>query len=104
DIQIPVYAVGGWEDGYTNAVFRMLENLNVPRKGLIGPWTHEYPEMAVPGPQIGFLQEALRWWDHWLKGKETAIMDEPMLKAYMNDGYTPQTYADYREGKWVAEE
>src|SRR5699024_6520703 len=39
DIQIPVYAVGGWEDGYTNAVFRMLENLNVPRKGLIGPWT-----------------------------------------------------------------
>lgn len=103
DIRIPVYAVGGWEDGYTNAVFRMLENLNVPRKGLVGPWTHEYPEMAVPGPQIGFLQEALRWWDRWLKDIDNGITDEPMLTAYMNDSYKPQTYADYREGKWVAE-
>lgn len=104
NIKIPVYAVGGWEDGYRNAVFRLLEGLEGPRKGLVGPWTHEYPEMAVPGPQIGFLQEALRWWDQWLKGKETGIMEEPMLVAYINDSTPPKTYADYREGQWVAEE
>ena len=67
-IECPVYAVGGWTDGYTNAIPRLLEHLAVPRKGLIGPWAHAYPHVALPGPQIGFLQEMLRWWDHWLKG------------------------------------
>ncbi|MGD2160991.1 MAG: CocE/NonD family hydrolase, partial [Gammaproteobacteria bacterium] len=65
DIQCPVMAVGGWADGYTNAIFRLLENLEVPRLGLIGPWGHRYPHRGIPGPAIGFLQEALRWWDYW---------------------------------------
>ncbi len=84
-IRCPVFAVGGWTDGYTNAVPRLLEHLDVPRKGLIGPWAHAYPHFAKPGPQIGFLQEMLRWWDHWLKGKPTGVMDEPMLRAWMTD-------------------
>ncbi len=71
-IACPVYAVGGWADAYRNAVLRLLAGLPGPRKGLIGPWAHLYPEQAVPGPAIGFLQECLRWWDHWLKGRDTA--------------------------------
>src|SRR5699024_5973851 len=43
DVDIPVFAVSGWQDGYTDAVFRMLENLP-NAKGLIGPWAHEFPE------------------------------------------------------------
>jgi uncharacterized protein len=39
-IQCPVYAVGGWTDGYKNAIPRLLERLKGPRKGLIGPWAH----------------------------------------------------------------
>ena len=54
-IQCPVYAVGGWTDGYKNAIPRLLKGLKVPRKGLIGPWAHGYPHFALPGPQIGFL-------------------------------------------------
>ena len=34
-----------------------------------------------PRPRIGFLQETLRWWDHWLKGIDTGVMDEPMLRC-----------------------
>ena len=45
---------------------------HVPRKGLIGPWAHNYPHFAKPGPRIGFLQECLRWWDQWLKGATPA--------------------------------
>ena len=57
-ITCPVYAVGGWSDGYTNAIFRMLEGLSVPAaRRLIGPWEHLWPEEGVPGPAIGFLQE-----------------------------------------------
>lgn len=102
-IDIPVYAVGGWADGYTDAVLRLLEGLSGPRKGLIGPWAHEYPEVAVPGPQIGFLQECLRWWDKWLKGIETGVMEGPMLRAWIQDSVPPQTDYSIRPGFWVGE-
>ncbi len=102
DINIPVFAVGGWADAYTNAVFRLLQNLNVPRLGLVGPWAHLYPEFAVPQPQIGFLQEALRWWDKWLKGRETGIMTEPFLRAYVQDSTKPQVYFEERPGYWAS--
>ena len=102
-IQCPVYAVGGWTDGYTNAIPRLLERLAVPRKGLIGPWGHAYPHFALPGPQIGFLQDMLRWWDHWLKGLDTGVMDEPMLRAWMIDSVKPATHHDTLPGRWVGE-
>src|SRR5207245_1283082 len=66
-IECPVYVVSGWADWYRNPVLALLEHLSVPRKGLIGPWGHVYPEDGVPGPAIGFAQESVRWWDHWLK-------------------------------------
>ncbi len=103
-IQCPVYLVGGWADGYSNAIFRMLANLQCPRKGLVGPWAHKYPNFALPGPQIGFLQESLRWWDKWLKGIETGIMDEPMVRAWVNDSVRPKPFNAEKPGRWVAEE
>ena len=80
-----MYAVGGWADGYSNAVPRLVEGLSGPRKGLIGPWSHAFPQDGEPGPAIGFLQECLRWFDHWLKGIDTKIMDEPALRAWMQE-------------------
>ncbi|MEU5842252.1 CocE/NonD family hydrolase [Rhodococcus sp. NPDC047139] len=102
-IQCPVLAVGGWADGYTNAIFRLMEHLDVPRKGLIGPWGHKYPHLGVPGPKIGFLQEVVRWWDHWLKGVDTGVMDEPMVRAWMQDAIPPNPSYEERPGRWVAE-
>jgi putative CocE/NonD family hydrolase len=102
-IKCPVYAVGGWADGYSNAVFRLLENLQCPRKGLIGPWAHKYPHFAKPGPQIGFLQECIRWWDQWLKGKDTGILEEPMFRVWMQDPVQPSAHYDERPGRWIAE-
>ena len=103
DIEVPVYMVGGWADGYTNAIFRTLEHLPGPRKGLVGPWAHKYPHFAKPGPRIGFLQECLRWWDQHLKGIDTGIMVEPMLRAWIQSPSAPATLRENREGKWVAE-
>lgn len=102
-IKIPVFAVSGWQDGYTNAVFRMLENLPNESKGLVGPWAHEYPEVATPEPAIGFLQEALRWWDQWLKGKDTGIMEEPKLISWIQNSELPKVQYTERPGKWVAD-
>ena len=99
----PVYAVGGWVDAYKNTVFRLLAGLKVPRKGLVGPWTHIYPHQGVPGPAIGYLDEALRWWDHWLKGVDTGIMKEPMLRVWMQDKSATPGQPSV-PGSWAAEE
>jgi uncharacterized protein len=97
------YLVGGWADAYSNAVPRMLERLTCPRKGLIGPWTHKYPHFATPGPAIGFLQESLRWWDQWLKGIDTGVMDEPQYRVWVEDFVRPAADYAWRPGHWVAE-
>jgi putative CocE/NonD family hydrolase len=102
-IEAPVYAIGGWADGYTNAIPRLLAGLPGPRKGLIGPWSHAFPQDGEPGPAIGFLQECLRWWDHWLKDADTGIMDEPMLRAWMQEPVAPAGWHAERPGRWVAE-
>ncbi|MCA9931089.1 MAG: CocE/NonD family hydrolase [Anaerolineales bacterium] len=102
-IEIPVYAVGGWADAYNNSIPRLLAGLSGPRKGIIGPWSHNFPETGVPGPAIGFLQESLRWWDHWLKGADTGIMDEPMLRCWMPEAVRPAPFYAKRPGRWVAE-
>jgi len=103
-ITCPVMAVSGWADGYTNAVFRLLQHLDVPRQGLVGPWGHKYPHQGIPGPAIGFLQEMLRWFDHWLKDIDNGIEDEPMLRAWMQDSVPPSTRYQHRPGRWVAEQ
>jgi predicted acyl esterase len=102
-IQCPVLVVGGWADAYTNAVPRLLQGLTVPRLGIIGPWGHVYPQDGVPGPGIGYLQEAVRWWDQWLKGEDTGIMREPMLRAYLQDPVAPTGTRTYVPGRWVGE-
>mgnify|MGYP003903280007 CR=1 FL=1 len=80
-IEAPTLVVGGWNDAYSNAVPRLMKGMRTTRKAIIGPWAHKYPHFAVPEPRIGFLQEALRWWDRWLKDIDTGIMAEPMLRA-----------------------
>ena len=102
-IEVPVYAVGGWGDAYNNSIPRLLQGLDVPRKGLIGAWSHNYPEEGVPGPRMGFTQESLRWWDYWLKGIDSGIMDEPMLRSWILESEPPSTYYDDRQGYWVAD-
>ena len=99
-IECAVYAVGGWQDGYTNTVPRLLQHLTCPRRGLIGPWGHCFPETGTPLPAVGFLQDAVRWWDHWLKGEETGIMDEPMLHAFVHDSVRPHPTYEERPGRW----
>ena len=103
DIDCAVYAVGGWEDGYSNAVPRMLAHLSCPVKGLVGPWGHKYPEQGIPGPAIGFLQHSLRWWDHWLKDVNTGIMDEPTYTMFLQEHVTPDACLDAVPGNWITE-
>ncbi|HKF64791.1 MAG TPA: CocE/NonD family hydrolase [Dongiaceae bacterium] len=102
-IEAAIYTVGGWADPYTNCVLRLLAKAKAPVKALIGPWAHAYPHNARPGPQIGFLQESLRWWDRWLKGIDNGIEDEPRLHAWIQDSVPPASDYEIRPGHWIAE-
>jgi uncharacterized protein len=101
-IEAAVYAVGGWADGYSNAIPRLLAGLPGPCKGLIGPWSHAFPQDGEPGPAIGFLQECVRWFDHWLKGVDTGVMDEPPLRAWLQEAVAPAPHHSERPGRWVS--
>lgn len=103
-IRVPVYAVSGWADNYSESVPRLLAGLDVPVRGLIGPWAHSYPHDVAVEPAIGWLQEALRWFDHWMKGRDTGIMDEPLYRAWMQESVPPKTCYLERPGRWVGEE
>jgi uncharacterized protein len=101
-MQVPVLIWGGWADNYMNTVAEIVEN--VPgSKGIVGPWVHQYPHTAVPGPQVGFLQEAVRWWDRWLKGHENGAEADPAYRVYMLHSEPPNASAKARAGHWVSE-
>ena len=100
-IKAATLAVGGWGDAYKNAVQQLVENLDAPVKGIIGPWIHKYPHFAVPEPRIGFLQEAKRWWDKWLKGIETGVEDDPDLRLFVMDSEEPKPWYLERTGRWI---
>ena len=101
---VPVLSWGGWADNYMNTVAALVENVPGVVKGIVGPWVHQYPHTAVPGPAIGFLQEALRWWDRWLKGIENGAESDPAYRAYMLHSEPPNASAKHRAGHWVAEQ
>lgn len=102
-IKAAVLTVGGWHDGYRNTIANLVDNLNAPVKGLIGPWNHKYPHFAAPGPQIDFLGEMLQWWDRWLKGVENGAEHLPDMRRWLMDSLPPKTSYDQRPGRWIAD-
>jgi uncharacterized protein len=103
-IGCPVLAVGGWLDGYSNAIPRMLEHLKTPVRAIIGPHAHQFGfEDRAPGPAYGFLQEAIRWWNHWLKDEANGILDEPKLRAFMGEDIPAAAWYAQCPGRWIAE-
>ncbi len=102
-IRCPVFAVGGWSDGYRDMVLRLVENLSSPVRGLIGPWGHTSPEAGVPRPAIGFLQECVRFFADSLDGAGTGFFDGPALISYLQEPVAPAGSYPERPGRWVAD-
>lgn len=103
-IDTPALCIGGWNDAYSNAVPRLMLGLKSPAKAIIGPWAHKYPHFALPEPRIGFLQEALRWWDFWLKDKATGVKDDPPFRTYVMDLMRPSSSVTHIPGRFVSDQ
>jgi hypothetical protein len=95
--------IGGWRDGYTNPSLRTFDHLQVPKRLLMGPWNHALPDAGVPGPCIDYLDDVVRWCDHWLKGQDNGVMDEPAVQVYMQGYDEPRADRRLTSGYWRAE-
>ena len=100
-IRIPTYLIGGLLDGYKDAVPRMLESMKVPVRAAVGPWNHSYPDYGQPGPNYDWKHEAVRWWDYWLKDRNTGILDDPPLTVFVREGHGPDAELKMTPGHWV---
>lgn len=103
-VKCAVYAVGGHRDGYTDVVLLLLEKLECPRKGLIGPWSHSFPQNGTPGPAVDWMKEEIRWWSEWLNEEYTGIMDEPVLQVYVEHETPSPTKNTLVTGQWLGVE
>ena len=102
-IQCPVLAIGGLSDGYLNAATRMAGKLNENSKFLLGPWTHNWPDVSVCGPNINFLELCLSWWNHHLKGEPITKEEElPRFSMFLRDSCLSDEIFGDAAGKWVS--
>jgi uncharacterized protein len=99
-IRIPSFHIGGWYDGYRDSVPRMLEHVKAPVKAMIGPWSHTMPNTPYPEPGMEWRFEAVRWFDQWLKGIDTGIMEEPRFAVYVREWHPPGPYLEHAPGYW----
>ncbi len=101
-IKCPVLIVGAWLDYYRNCALRMFEHLTVPKKLLMGPWGHVFPDWGYPGQPINFMPQIVRWFDHWLKGIDTGILDEPSFTVFMRESSGRKSSSKPSSGYWRA--
>ncbi len=99
-LKIPIFMISGWYDGYRDSTPKILEHCNVPKKAIVGPWNHTFPHMADPPPSIEWREEALRWFDYWLKETENGILEEPETAVFIREGHGPGV-PDTIEGNWI---
>ncbi len=98
-----MYLVGAWHDPYHNSALRAFQHCSCPKKLLVGPWGHVFPDWGVPGPSINFVDQMVRWFDQWLKGIDTGIMQEPPVTVYMQEYDLPSRQRRRTSGYWRSE-
>ncbi|HUU84299.1 MAG TPA: CocE/NonD family hydrolase [Phycisphaerae bacterium] len=94
DVRIPVFHQSGWFDG--DGIGSKLNYLKMRSHGhphqklVLGPWGHTPQAQRRLGDRdfgpkaIIDLQTAyLRWFDHWLKGVDNGILDEPLVSIFV---------------------
>lgn len=72
-------------------------------RALVGPWNHSFPNHADFGPRIEWREDAVRWWDHWLKGRDTGVLQDPKLVIFVRHWFPPDPNLETVPGEWRVE-
>ena len=103
DIRVPCFLIGGLQDGYRNSIVRMLERVPAPVHAWVGPWNHDFPNGSIYGPRVEWRDQAVRWFDHWLKGIDNGVERDPKVVFYQQHGHPPGAEPQDVPGEWRAE-
>ena len=103
-LQVPTFLIGGLQDGYRDSVPRMLEKVKAPLKAWIGPWNHNFPNGSDYGPLYEWRDQAVRWFDYWLKGRDTGVLQDPRLIVFVQHWHAPESQSQDVPGEWRADE
>jgi len=103
DIHIPCFLIGGLQDGYRNSIVRLLERVPAPVHAWVGPWNHDFPNESIYGPRVEWRDQAVRWFDHWLKGIDNGVERDPRVVFYQQHGHPPGAEPQDVAGEWRAE-
>jgi len=104
EITIPTFLIGGLQDGYRDNVTDMLMKSKAPIKAIVGPWNHSFPNDADFGPRVEWRDQAVRWFDYWLKGRDTGVVQDPRLVIYMQHWRPPDPNLQSVPGEWRRED
>jgi uncharacterized protein len=102
-LQVPTFLIGGLQDGYRDSIPRMLDKVKAPLKAWIGPWNHGFPNDSDYGPLFEWRDQAVRWFDYWLKGRDTGVLGDPKLIVYQQHWHAPESQTQDVPGEWRAE-
>jgi predicted acyl esterase len=67
-ITAATFAVGGWQDFYAQGLLDYFQRLTAPKKLLMGPWKHAFPNLSAVEP-LNLVEMMVDWWDRWLRGE-----------------------------------
>lgn len=102
-VKAAVYVVDGWADWYVTPLMRIFSKLKGPKKALMGPWGHLWPNGALPGPRVDFEKEAVRWFDQWLKGVDTGVMKSAPVTLFVREHRKPESILIEDRGQFRGE-
>jgi len=85
--EIPAFLGACWYNYcfHLPGAFRAWINWRGPKKMVIGP------PVYLDRPLYQYHYESLRWFDYWLKGIDTKIMDEPPIRLWIPCGRDKDT-------------
>ncbi len=81
-ISAATFAVCGWKDFYVQGTMDYFERIAAPKKLLMGPWKHVFPNQSPIEP-VNLLEMMVRWWDRWLRGEKNGADAGPPVTLFV---------------------
>ncbi|CAM2722027.1 unnamed protein product [Rotaria socialis] len=102
-ILCPVLLIGGFADLYNSSIFRLMNKLKCEKRSILGPWGHQWPDDAYPGPKIGFLQEIVQWLDYHIKKINDDYKNKESFSIFKLKPNIDELHSTLKErkGNWI---
>src|ERR1700685_585479 len=102
-LEVPAFLIGGMQDGYRDSILRVLDVGKAPLKAWSGPWNHGFPNGSDYGPAVEWRDQAVRWFDYCLKGRDTGVLKDPRVVIFQQHWHPPEPQPQDIPGEWRAE-